>query len=54
MSHRSSDGTVSITYPSMLFLAGAAFRFWATLYLGGRKDAVVVDTGPYSLCRHPL
>lgn len=38
----------------VVFLAGAALRFWATLYVGGRKDHVVVETGPYSLCRHPL
>jgi protein-S-isoprenylcysteine O-methyltransferase Ste14 len=36
------------------FLAGAGFRFWATLYIGGRKNDVVVAEGPYSLCRHPL
>jgi protein-S-isoprenylcysteine O-methyltransferase Ste14 len=36
------------------FLAGAAFRFWATLYIGGRKDAELVTSGPYSICRHPL
>lgn len=38
----------------LVFLAGATLRFWATLYVGGRKDRVVVDAGPYSLCRHPL
>jgi protein-S-isoprenylcysteine O-methyltransferase Ste14 len=36
------------------FLAGAGFRFWATLYSGGRKSDFVVAEGPYSLCRHPL
>ena len=36
------------------FLAGAAFRFWATLYVGGRKERELVTDGPYSLCRHPL
>ena len=36
------------------FVAGAALRFWATLYIGGRKDAVLVTTGPYSICRNPL
>lgn len=38
----------------VVFVAGATFRFWGTLYIGGRKDAIVVDIGPYSLCRHPL
>ena len=36
------------------FIAGAVLRFWATLYVGGRKGDVVVSDGPYSLCRHPL
>jgi protein-S-isoprenylcysteine O-methyltransferase Ste14 len=36
------------------FLAGAAFRFWATVYIGGRKDSVLVTSGPYSICRNPL
>lgn len=36
------------------FVMGAVLRFWATLYIGGRKDATVVTDGPYSLCRHPL
>jgi protein-S-isoprenylcysteine O-methyltransferase Ste14 len=36
------------------FAAGAGFRFWATLYVGGRKNDHVVADGPYSLCRHPL
>ena len=36
------------------FLAGATFRFWATLYVGGRKEAELVTDGPYSICRHPL
>jgi protein-S-isoprenylcysteine O-methyltransferase Ste14 len=36
------------------FAAGASFRFWATLYIGGRKERDLVTDGPYSLCRHPL
>jgi protein-S-isoprenylcysteine O-methyltransferase Ste14 len=36
------------------FVAGATFRFWATLYVGGRKERELVTDGPYSLCRHPL
>jgi protein-S-isoprenylcysteine O-methyltransferase Ste14 len=36
------------------FLAGAFFRFWATLWLGGRKEKELVYQGPYSLVRHPL
>ena len=37
-----------------VFFAGAGLRFWATLYVGGRKNEQVVSGGPYSLCRHPL
>lgn len=29
-------------------------RTWCTLYIGGRKNAVVVDKGPYSITRNPL
>lgn len=36
------------------FLAGAALRFWSTLYIGGRKGDVLVSEGPYSACRNPL
>jgi len=38
----------------LCFVAGAAFRFWATLFVGGHKEHDLVTTGPYSLCRHPL
>jgi protein-S-isoprenylcysteine O-methyltransferase Ste14 len=36
------------------FALGAAFRWWATLYIGGRKHRELVTTGPYSICRNPL
>jgi protein-S-isoprenylcysteine O-methyltransferase Ste14 len=38
----------------VLFLGGVGVRFWATLYVGGRKSREVVCDGPYSVCRHPL
>jgi protein-S-isoprenylcysteine O-methyltransferase Ste14 len=38
----------------LLFLGGVGLRFWATLYVGGRKSREVVRDGPYSVCRHPL
>ena len=38
----------------LLFVAGAYFRFWATLYIGGRKGCGLATFGPYSLCRNPL
>jgi protein-S-isoprenylcysteine O-methyltransferase Ste14 len=38
----------------LLFLAGAGFRWWATLYVGGRKSTELVTIGPYSICRNPV
>lgn len=29
-------------------------RMWCTLYIGGRKSAEIVRTGPYSVSRNPL
>lgn len=38
----------------MLILIGIGGRLWSTLYIGGRKSAEVVQTGPYSIMRNPL
>jgi protein-S-isoprenylcysteine O-methyltransferase Ste14 len=38
----------------MTFLIGAIFRFWSTLYIGGRKERAVICEGAYSVCRNPL
>lgn len=38
----------------LLILVGIGGRLWATLYIGGRKSATVVSTGPYSITRNPL
>ena len=38
----------------VLFFLGAMFRWWATLYIGGRKSTELVQDGPYSLTRNPL
>ena len=37
-----------------LIIAGVLGRFWAILYIGGRKNAQIMQDGPYSICRHPL
>jgi protein-S-isoprenylcysteine O-methyltransferase Ste14 len=37
-----------------MFVAGAAMRFWATLYIGGHKERDLMTEGPYSMCRNPL
>lgn len=39
---------------TLMLVAAVLIRFWATLYIGGRKSATVVEDGPYSICRHPL
>lgn len=39
---------------SIFLFAGVIGRFWCTLYIGGRKNLEVIDSGPYSICRHPL
>jgi protein-S-isoprenylcysteine O-methyltransferase Ste14 len=37
-----------------LFLTGALSRWWATLYIGGRKGNRLIQEGPYSISRNPL
>lgn len=39
---------------SILIGIGAVGRIWCAVYISGRKDSVLVKTGPYSLCRNPL
>ncbi len=39
---------------SLCFAAGAAFRFWAAVYIGGRKGQALSTEGPYSITRNPL
>lgn len=38
----------------LAILCAVLGRFWAILYIGGRKNKVVLRDGPYSICRHPL
>ena len=37
-----------------LVIFGVLGRFWSILYIGGHKNETVVQSGPYSICRHPL
>ena len=38
----------------LLIIIAVLGRFWAILYIGGRKNQQVMQDGPYSVCRHPL
>ena len=37
-----------------VFFTGMIFRFWSTLYIGGRKLHTLACEGPYSIVRNPL
>ena len=39
---------------TLVVIAAILYRFWAILYIGGRKNRTVVQDGPYSMSRHPL
>ena len=39
---------------ALLLIAGVLGRFWAILYVGGVKNAEVMQVGPYSMSRNPL
>ncbi len=38
----------------MMVIVAVLGRFWAVLYIGGRKNETIMQDGPYSICRHPL
>jgi protein-S-isoprenylcysteine O-methyltransferase Ste14 len=38
----------------LLVIGGSLGRIWCSVFVAGRKDAVLVTAGPYALCRHPL
>ncbi|WP_299414567.1 isoprenylcysteine carboxylmethyltransferase family protein [uncultured Sulfitobacter sp.] len=38
----------------LLVIGGVLGRFWSILYIGSRKNALIMQDGPYSICRHPL
>lgn len=38
----------------LLVIGGVLGRFWAILYIGSRKNEMILRDGPYSMCRHPL
>jgi protein-S-isoprenylcysteine O-methyltransferase Ste14 len=38
----------------VLVTVAALGRLWTSLFIAGRKDATLVQAGPYAACRHPL
>jgi len=38
----------------VLVSVAALGRLWTSLFIAGRKDATLVQSGPYAACRHPL
>ncbi len=38
----------------VLVAIAALGRLWTSLFIAGRKDAALVQAGPYAACRHPL
>jgi protein-S-isoprenylcysteine O-methyltransferase Ste14 len=38
----------------ILVTLGCLGRIWSSVFIAGHKDAVLVTTGPYARCRHPL
>ncbi|AUH33697.1 methyltransferase family protein [Paracoccus tegillarcae] len=42
------------TVGTLLLIAGVLGRFWSILYVGGVKNAEVMQDGPYSMTRNPL
>jgi protein-S-isoprenylcysteine O-methyltransferase Ste14 len=38
----------------ILIFAAILGRFWSILYIGACKNRMIVEVGPYSICRNPL
>jgi protein-S-isoprenylcysteine O-methyltransferase Ste14 len=47
-------GDVLFCVGVLMAVSGFFGRLWCLSYIAGRKSKVLVTTGPYSLCRHPL
>ncbi len=56
-STRDTGGLISETVDMLglfLIITAVLGRFWAIIYIGGRKHKLVFQDGPYSIARHPL
>ena len=47
-------GSVMSAVGLCLIMTAVIGRLWATLYIGGRKNAALITSGPYSITRNPL
>ena len=47
------DYIMEIAGPALIILGGLG-RVWSSLYISGKKDKMLVTTGPYSMLQHPL
>ncbi len=46
---------IIMEFTGLLLVSIAAFgRLWCTLYIGGYKNKELIQSGPYSIFRHPL
>ena len=52
--HNSLAGSVMSAAGLCLIMTAVIGRLWATLYIGGRKNAALITSGPYSITRNPL
>ena len=57
--HKNLEGIPAIA--DIIFFCGITLvgigtmgRIWCALYISGYKDRILIQSGPYSICRHPL
>lgn len=52
--HDTLSGSLLFLVGTVLVGLGSIGRLWCSLYINGKKNAAVIDQGPYSMCRNPL
>ena len=50
----SGAGTAAYGFGLACVVVSVAGRTWCTYHIGSRKNAVLVRSGPYAVCRNPL